>query len=369
MAWAEPEYSRTEVDLAGEALIARAAPMSPDFDHTLDVIGNWRSSHAFPLNTFQVGLRGKIRLVDRHGLVAQRVKRLTAIQAKLRRFGWLALSEMQDIGGCRAVVSDVRGVDNLASLYRSSSLKHKLVKVDDYIRDPKVSGYRGIHLIYSYHSDRKTTYNALKIELQFRSTLQHAWATAVETVGTFIQQALKSSQGEADWLRLFSLMGNFIALREDAPLVPGTPSDPVQLRRELRELASKLDVESRLVAYGDALRFLQDRPLKGARFYLLLLDARAQSLTGSGYKPNEMEQASADYLAAERSLSQTPGVDVVLVSVESLDALRRAYPNYFADTRLFLTELRSAMSSDAIKPRGRPLRRSTSAPGRPGRAQ
>jgi hypothetical protein len=38
-------------------------------------------------------------------------------------------------------------------------------------------------------------YNDLKIEMQLRSQYQHAWATAVETVGTFIGQALKSSIG------------------------------------------------------------------------------------------------------------------------------------------------------------------------------
>ena len=43
------------------------------------------------------------------------------------------------------------------------------------------SGYRGVHLIYRYNSDRKTEYNTLLIEMQLRSQLQHAWATAVET--------------------------------------------------------------------------------------------------------------------------------------------------------------------------------------------
>jgi ppGpp synthetase/RelA/SpoT-type nucleotidyltranferase len=75
--------------------------------------------------------------------------------------------------------------------------------VDDYILSPKNSGYRSVHLLYKYNSDKKapSIYNGLFIEVKIRSRLQHAWATAVETVVTFLQQALKSSQGEEEWLR------------------------------------------------------------------------------------------------------------------------------------------------------------------------
>lgn len=37
------------------------------------------------------------------------------------------------------------------------------------------------------------------------------------------------------------------------------------------------------------------------------------------------------------------GAETVLVRVDSVGALRRAYPNYFADTSVFLGELRRAI--------------------------
>jgi len=37
-------------------------------------------------------------------------------------------------------------------------------------------------------------------------------------------------------------------------------------------------------------------------------------------------------------------MDAVLVSVESLELLRRAYPNYFLDTRAFLNALKQAVA-------------------------
>jgi hypothetical protein len=119
----------------------------------------------------------------------------------------MKLSRIQDIGGCRVVVSSVLEVDELVEYYkRTSRIKHELVREDAYILEPPPSGYRGVHLVYKYISDRRTTWNGLRIEIQLRSGLQHAWATAVETVGTFTQQALKSSQGGADWLRFFALI-------------------------------------------------------------------------------------------------------------------------------------------------------------------
>jgi len=47
----------------------------------------------------------------------------------------------------------------------------------------------------------------MRIEVQFRSQLQRAWATALETAAIFLQQDLKAGQGDKRWLRFFVLMG------------------------------------------------------------------------------------------------------------------------------------------------------------------
>src|SRR2546430_16654799 len=154
---------------------------------------------------------------------------------------------MQDIGGCRAVLRTIREVDRVGDLFKRSRSNHEFRQaVDDYIRPPRDSGYRGVHLIYRYKSDREITqpWNDLKIEVQLRSRLQHAWATAVETVGTFIRQALKSSQGEGEWLRFFALMGSAISLRETTSPVPGTPMESKELKQELTDYTMRLDVEN-----------------------------------------------------------------------------------------------------------------------------
>ena len=231
MAWATPQFTREEVNQAARVLLdPPPAPMLVDttkvtvdadqqividewlnkLEQTFRTINNWRSSHSFPLNTFKLGLLRKATQVDKHSLVAQRLKRLSSIVTKLRRFQQMKLSQMQDIAGCRAVVQSATEVYELVELYKKSDIKHKLLSVDDYINMPKSSGYRSVHLIYGYYSDRKTTYNGLKVEVQLRTGLQHAWATAVETVGTFLKQALKSSQGHVEWLRFFVTIGGMM---------------------------------------------------------------------------------------------------------------------------------------------------------------
>lgn len=341
MAWTTPLYSRNSVADAGRTLVAPLASRE-DRELALAVTNNWRSSHAFPLNTFQMTLRRVARNFDSEATVAQRMKRLPSIVSKLQRLDWLSLADMQDLGGCRAVLSDVDLVQALADHYTSqSSIRHTLVQQDHYIDSPKRSGYRSIHLIYAYQSDRNEVYNDLKIEMQLRTRLQHAWATAVETVGAFTAQALKSSAGERDWLRFFALMSSALAMREQTPLVPRTPTDWPELVKELSALANGLKVVDRLSGYSMAMQVIED--MKGkARFVILELDTVEKMLRIEDYN-NQIVAAEA-YSALERAAADSPGRDVVLVRVDSVEALRSAYPNYFADTSVFVDSLMYAMA-------------------------
>ena len=56
-------------------------------------------------------------------------------------------------------------------------------------------------------------------------------------------------------------------------------------------------------------------------------------------------QANAAYTNAEKMLGMESRTQVVLVSVASVSALKRAYPNYFLDTDDFLKELQKIISS------------------------
>jgi (p)ppGpp synthase/HD superfamily hydrolase len=190
MTWAEPLYSKEQINAAGKDL-RRLEPIdirdwaSADVGKYTDAVlisNNWRGAHAYPLNTFQVNLRNTSRRFDENPIIAQRIKRHQSIVNKLVLQKSMKLTQMQDLGGCRAILSSVTTVRKVVDYYLTqSAIKHERASIDDYIDKPKISGYRGVHLVYRYFSDKKPKecFNGLKIEMQIRSRYQHAWATAV----------------------------------------------------------------------------------------------------------------------------------------------------------------------------------------------
>jgi len=361
MGWATKKYTPQEVNVAGRQLVMLFNSERGYHDWTPDewelwnsaapIISNWRACHGYPLNILQMNLRRAARRFDDAPIIAQRTKRLSSIVAKLDREPQMKLSQMQDIGGCRAVVKSLAAVIALQDFYlNKSEMKHKFSKCNDYIKEPKDTGYRGIHLVYRFFSDKEAgqQWNGLKIEIQLRSQYQHAWATAVETAGTFTGEALKSSSGPDEWLRFFALMGSVIALRERSPLVPDTPHKRNELIEELDHHAYILNVENRLVAFGNALQSINQRTER-AHWYLMKLDTNANQLVVTGFQRDEYEKATISYSEAEELVKKKSATDAVLVSVDSIAALERAYPNYFADTRFFVELMKQALSGHQRK--------------------
>ena len=89
-----------------------------------------------------MGLRLRAGDIYENALVAQRLKRVSSIEFKFRRFPKRSLARMQDIGGCRAVLRSPAQVRRLTRDYKASRIKHVLVGEKDCIGSPKVSGYR-----------------------------------------------------------------------------------------------------------------------------------------------------------------------------------------------------------------------------------
>jgi hypothetical protein len=185
--------------------------------------------------------------------------------------------------------------------------------------------------------------------MQFRSQFQHAWATAVEIVGTFTRQALKSSQGEADWLRFFALMGSAIARMEGAALVPGTPDSENDLVKELRDAERQLDAIRRLRAFSTAPSELETVGGGKTHFFLMQLNVATNELKVKGFAAAQLELASNQYLNVEKQIENDASSDAVLVSVDSLAALRRAYPNYYLDSDLFVALVEEALEGDFLR--------------------
>jgi hypothetical protein len=348
MAWIEPGHSRKDVDRAGDVLLEPTI-WKTEIDLALHVINNWRSSHSYPLQVVKMTLLKRARAVLGSAVVAQRLKRLSSIHSKLARNKNMKLSQMQDLGGCRAVVGTVAEVHSVVKKYEVSRAKNptarsELVKKYDYIAEPKTDGYRSIHFVFKYKSASKNreVYNGLRIEVQVRSNLQHYWATAVETVSTFTGQALKSNVGDDRWKRFFALMGTAIAIREKCPPVPNTPTNKNELREELRDLSRCLHVENVLSGWGKAVNIVEDQSDK-SHVFLMVLNSEVRTVRVRGFSQADRSRASEEYLRLETENKDKPEIQTVLVSVDSIQALRTAYPNYFLDTHAFITVMKQAI--------------------------
>lgn len=350
--WVHREYRKADIDRAGVNLVpwwkhdAGSHLSVEELSRAYAIVQNWRSSHAFPLNTFQVSLRNRARRVTSDAVVAQRLKRFSSMMSKLAREPQMKLSQMQDLGGCRAILPRVAQVEQLFDLYRSQKPTlfeedQKQVKYYDYLRHPKIDGYRGVHVVGRYNSRQASTamWDGQRIEVQLRSRLQHAFATAVETVTTFTRTPLKFGGGPDEWRRFFSLMGSALALREGTPIVPDTPEDPAELVRELRETTKTLRVRQRLAGWARALRRLPRHDVKQFRWLLLVLNLGNNTIKVTGFADPQKAGAAIN----EIEQAKVPDLDAVLVWVHSIRDLKAAYPNYYADTGEFIDALNEAL--------------------------
>ena len=350
MAWTEPKYSSTEIDNAGKQLASDPGDLS---SHQFDILNNFRASHGFPLNTLQMRLRYHAHEIDSEAVVNQRLKRRQSITAKLGKMESLKLSKMQDIGGCRAVVQTVEDVDRLVAEFKIGRARHKLLKENDYVQKPKSSGYRSRHLVYAYESDRNPTFNGTRIEIQFRSQLQHIWAMAVETVGKMVGQQLKSGSGDSDYLRFFKLMSSWFSVEEGRPGVPHTPTSTDEIKLEMRKIDERVRVIETVRLYTVAVDAIVGVPSEiSDGLFLIDLNTANRELNGRSFLRRDYsstvqqhEEAFEAYRKLEQEYLEDTNRDVVLVSAEDVKSLQLAYPSYFGDMARFISWARRILDT------------------------
>lgn len=327
----ELELSKKQVKKAGEIFRNINEVSNDDYQYAFDIMSEWRARHLEPLNLAYKLIQRYTLKYDAKAFFGQRLKRAISIIHKLERMPKLNLARMQDIAGCRAIVDNyevLKKIDN-ALLKSHSILKDK---GKDYISRPKGDGYRGLHRIYRYNGNKSYCKNLI-VEIQLRTRLQHSWATAVEIIDTFEKESLKIGQGSQDWKRFFYLVSNEFAKVEHLPGV-----DYSLEKKELVDLIYKLDVFDKLRSYSIVSDIaLQNNSKKIKGFLLIRLNKKEKKVSISNYSDDSL--AKETYKAMEKEYTNNEDYDVLLVHTKSLNELKKSYPNYFADSRLFVSTL------------------------------
>jgi len=354
----KPKYSGKKIIKAGEDLINSDIILNDDerFSEAMNILSYWRFSHEIPLDEAFKYIQEIALKKDKTAIFAKRLKRHISIVRKLRRFERMKLKNMQDIGGCRTVLSTqkklvqiVRDLKKLPQFIHEDG-KHRF---KDYIKKPKDDGYRSYHLIGKF----KDRYGQKKsIEVQLRTRIQHYWATALEIVDLFTDQALKSNQGDEIWEAFFYSVSAQFAIMDSIHLfntfnpnkkfleyskILNKDSNNFESFETAKKLSAKLKIFKKLGAFAGSLEIVNDKLCKitGSGYVLLKIDTSKTTVYSKIFDENESNIAEQEYIDAEKDVANKPEIVIALVSTNTLGNIKEAYPNYFADSTEFLNHL------------------------------
>jgi len=188
----ESSISKTKIDHLGDRL--RKGNITDDDLRFLD---EYRRSFADSYEHIVHTIRQQLALEP----TGRPAKSTTSIREKLRRES-IRLTQIQDISGCRLVVSEIaaqeRVVASLAQMFSESTVSDR--------RQKPSNGYRAIHIIVSV--------NRRAVEIQVRTALQHVWAELSEKLSDLIDPAVKYGGGDPQVKELLSEASLTIAQQE-----------------------------------------------------------------------------------------------------------------------------------------------------------
>jgi putative GTP pyrophosphokinase len=329
--------SRAEINRAGRTLAAPDSALS-EIRKAFGVLGEWRNRHSLPLATLHEITNSNLAVIQPDAVIVHRLKREPSIVAKLRIQPEMDLARMQDLGGLRAVVCDRERLLRIAGVFTAPGFQHPLVRTYDYVASPKSSGYRSLHLVHRYQNPSVPESHGLLVEIQLRTEIQHAWATALETVDAFRQSSLKSSRGPDEWQDFFRLSGAALALLENCPVNEAFAGrSPEDIFAETVSQMELLLVPQKLRSYAQAVRLITGAESADTCF-LLELNLTSGTVAYRSFPADQLEQANREYLLSE-ARAKDSGAIVVLAVADSPEKLREAYPNYFMQTDRFVALL------------------------------
>ena len=339
------KYGRNQINKAGDILLTSSN--KEEVSHTIDIINDWRTLHLPALDDLQKNIvpileKRKIQILS----LSRRLKRLSSIQNKLDRNPEMKLGGLQDIGGLRIVVSTMSTLNNALSLLENNIPEHfELTKAPvNYVLSPKDSGYRSVHFIYKYKSENPDL-DGMRIELQLRTKLQHSWAMAVETAELITKTALKSSQGETQWLIFFKIVSSLFAIKEKTPILQEHFENKFN-KKDLMLQLYKLNKEFNIVDTLKALNVTNIHSRKENHkngYYILNINFIQKKVTITSFSKDKEKEASISYSALEKKVEERKNA-VVLVSVPKIQELQEAYPSYFLDTNNFIKNIETMMT-------------------------
>ncbi len=340
--------------------IIRTSTNKTEIDEAIKVLSSWRAYHSLPLNAIQKFIKRKIGNKYSSCIIGQRLKRMPSIIGKITRFPQMATERMQDVGGIRIILPTVADVYKVHKILSDSRMKHTLEKDPfDYIQEPKGDGYRSLHQVFKYSRASYPYLEGMRIEVQIRTKLQHCWATAVETLGMIDEESYKTGEGGAKTKRFFKIVSALFSLRENTdktpcPVIAELRDVPEsELIDELKTINEELNVIGKLNSLAVSIKSISSNKSKKSFYYYVLeltviKDSLATVIISPFGKAYE-EQAESYYRAREEDTKDQLNKSILLIRSKNIKDIKKAYPNYFLDTQMFVKILEEIMKKGAVK--------------------
>lgn len=166
-----PEHLQTDEDLQQQIMdinLLYSAAIR-EVSTKLDVLGDdFRMKHSYvPIHHMQSRLKSFESLMDkaeRYG-IEDPIHNLDAVRA-----------EVFDIAGIRVVCNYREDIYTMSELLLKQS-DVDLIKIKDYCKNPKPSGYRSLHVVISIPVFLVNSKTTVPVEIQFRSIAMDTWAS------------------------------------------------------------------------------------------------------------------------------------------------------------------------------------------------
>lgn len=344
-------YSKNQIRKVGNQLardIIWDEDRADEIHSTFHLANHWIASHLYPMNRLRYELVSKTRKCGADGITASRLKSMRSIRRKLRARPE-GLHQIQDLGGVRSIVASIAQASDLAVEQLSGS-RHKFIRENNYIKNPKADGYRSHHLIFEFQgTEHDEICHGRRIEVQVRTRLQHSWATAVEAVGLFRNENLKGGDGNVDWLRLFQLMSAELACTENSPEPENIPPRTERVK-EIIDLDKRLSASSILDGIRDAVRYTEmysADPKAKPTHYLVTYDHHMHQVRVKPYSRliNDTYHLGVAELQDESGISDN--ITSIIVEADKVKNLKEAFPNYFGDVSIFSKNLQRVVAGQS----------------------
>ena len=342
----ELDCSKTTLKRIGEKL-RHAIPL----DEREEVLfAQYRAGHRNIIEAFRQKYKQMIASDEWRNksiIFASRLKKRSTILVKLSsRQSTMDLTRMNDIAGCRLIFPDMSTLNSYREIFLSQGeqLGHYALRTDrnqyDYITHPRATGYRGIHDVYEEVGSDKIK---AKIEVQYRTEVQHSWATALEIWDYSHERGAKFGLESKDVQELFMYISELFWRYLNA-----NPSDKrLDLsNRILYKRIIELDKQVGLIKFFAHNKRIKVRPkfIKAANNKDGIILRRAL-INDDSKGIHSVKVVSKMWSALMRELfydERKNILDSVLISMDSR-FVRLAYNNYFDDARIFKNNLSKAL--------------------------